>query len=132
MNPDEKVETHSAVLDYAHAGEFRAHPALLTLSRIAGIAPLTLGVGELLLFVLTGSPAFALAGFYTLILGGVVVVCGLVFVLIYLRQAKRANLDRTESLRRGRIALLILILNFPVAFACAAIGIALIVGGFRG
>jgi hypothetical protein len=29
------------------------------------------------------------------------------------------------------MALLILILNFPVAFACAAIGVALILGSFR-
>jgi hypothetical protein len=132
MDPAQKQFAESPLsLEYSSPQRLRPHPALLVLSFIAGIAPLTSGIGSLVLFGLTSRPVFIWMGLYTLFFGGLTVVCGLILIGVYRAQARRATLDREILLRRSWIAGNILLLNFPIALICAFLGYILLLMQFR-
>jgi hypothetical protein len=79
------------------------------------VVPAVVGVGTTILFALTGNEAFAKAGLHCALFGTILFAIGIAFV-------GAANTG-------PRILLGILLLsNFPLALACAAVGIRFVGG----
>jgi cytochrome bd-type quinol oxidase subunit 2 len=70
---------------------------------------------------------FALFGFFTLFIGCGSVFIGMVCIGVYWLQARAANEDdRKEAWRKARRAVLLMLVNFPVAGLLAWIGLRLV------
>lgn len=93
---------------------------------VCGLVPAVVGICMLMGYAATDNQAFAGLGFLVLVSGGVMVLAGLILATIYLSLAAKATDDRDESLKRGRKARMILLLNIPLAIVCSCGGISLV------
>src|SRR5688572_4088789 len=105
----------AAKLDYA---TLRPVVPALVLQRIAlvcGILPMCVGVGCLILYAATSNDDFIVGGLITLVGGSICFAVGAICISIYQFQALRsAPEDKPLARRRYRIALIILVANFPL------------------
>jgi len=119
------------VVEYATAVAKRAEvtdgqKAMMTVAAYMGALPLTLGCLDFLLWIPTRAQIFAVCGLLIILLGVVCTCIGMLMLLVCLcslRGTGRVSVFFSSS----RIALLLLIVNYPIAF-----GIILLVGSLGG
>lgn len=92
------------------------HPYRLALT--CGILPLVAGVGVLLTWLATRRPWLMSAGVGVIAAGLVLLCAGLWFLRVAARQGAAGAPQPRRSWRRIRVALVLLLLNLPVALAC--------------
>jgi len=116
-------------LEYDRARNPKPMIALHYIARVCGVGPMALGILVFLLFLVTRHMDFALFGFMTILGGCAAAFVGFVCLAVYWFQATRANPDDAAIARRhAKRDALILLINFPLAAALAAIGLAMLRG----
>jgi len=112
-----------APLAYAEPTHATPRVPLFRVAQVCWAAPLAIGLFVTLLFLLTRENALALIGFFTLVAGvglfGIGLVCLVVFWCL-LRNC--SDDDRQKWSRRSWQLFGLMLLNFPIAFACAWLG----------
>lgn len=118
-----KIEEARVSLTYAAPQHALPRVALYRVAQFCWIAPLVFGVGCLGLYAVTSNQTVAILGFFTMLIGaglfGIGMICLIVFWALLLRCA--VDVSRRWS-KRSAVLLGLLILNFPIAFACAWTG----------
>jgi hypothetical protein len=124
--PDPPVETPT--LSYNTTAPIRKAPAIFWLLALAGgTIPAAVAVFCLAGYWITESKPLISVGFFDLVYGGIAVVLGLIFAIVYLVLAGRATVNRNQCLNKGIAALGLLLVNFPFAAACVYLGLILVV-----
>src|SRR4051812_15569708 len=111
------------VLPYSHR-EDDPHKPLAQGAYFCGAVPMIVGTSILAGFATTHFESFVMAGLLWLAVGLVIVLCGFGIAHTYARRSKEslARGDISQMPRRRKM-LLLLWLNFPVAFGCVVLGI---------
>ena len=119
-------------LPLAYAGPAYADPVVILyrIARICWLFPLAIGVASLALYVLTRRQGWAVVGLYTLLIGGIALGVGVVCLLVFSTLLKRCAPDVREAWsRKANRLFVLLLLNVPIAIACAAAGLAILEPG---
>lgn len=114
----------SSPLEYRSAGQTPVPSiGLYYIAMACGALPLGLGTFAFVLFLFTRHMDFAILGFFTLFVGCGCVFIGMVCIGVYWMQSRVAgDDDRTAARRRARRAVVLMLVNFPVAGLFAWIG----------
>jgi hypothetical protein len=122
-------EAAPAALPLAYAGAAYADPVVMLyrIARICWLFPLAIGVASLAPYVLTRRQGWVIVGLYTLLVGGIALGVGVVCLLVFTTLLRRCAPDVREawSLKSNRLFVRLL-MNVPIAIACAAAGVALV------
>jgi len=115
------------VIAYAEPLEQIRYRLLVRISRRFGGWPLAIGVAEFVIFLITRNDFLASIGFFTVLAGTVSVAIGLVCITVYFLINRLDDPSLRKMVNRDtNWTIALLMSNFPVAFVCAWIGIALL------
>jgi hypothetical protein len=115
-----------APLAYAAPEHARPRVALFRVAQFCWSVPLAVGVGVLALFTLTREETLALIGFFTILAGAGLFGIGFICLVVFWSLLRRCDdHDRQHWGKRSWILFGLMLLNFPIAFGCAWLGIVL-------
>lgn len=117
-------------LEYARPTERLANLTLLRICRWISWLPSAVGILIVVLYWLTGAEALPIVGMIWLLIGGAVSFAAFCASLVFLIQAFNVTVDRSLSIRRGVVCVLLALTNIPIAVMCMMLG-GFLVGQYR-
>lgn len=112
------------VLSYATLAPEIRHRWLLQFARWAGALPLIVGISTMLLFLVKPAVELMLVGMWTILIGTGLVSIGFVCALVYFFTNRLKDKElRSRVNRQTGWAILLLLVNFPAAWACVVIAV---------
>jgi small neutral amino acid transporter SnatA (MarC family) len=115
-----------APLAYAAPEHARPRVALFRVAQFCWAVPLVFGVGILALFALMREQGLAIIGVFTILGGAALFGIGFICLVVFWSLLRNCDAnDRRHWSKRSWILFGLMLLNFPIAFGCAWLGVAL-------
>lgn len=113
-------------LEYSSHSERRAPEPLYWVGLICGILPLATAFIALVGYWVFENAFFVELGLADLKFGGIAVAIGIVSSIVFRCYAKCDTVASEQALRKAKVAIILLLINFPAAIFCTFAGIRLV------